>query len=214
MHFRPKNISGRNVEIVETNIRWIKESPWLKIFHHAKTKEVFANESEVMYSLKPGLFSIMRIVNHNFAIDGKYELMIECPKKNNPSINEFVIWRQSHFPGLDDPLETDNEEIEGFQLDPSSTITESIEGNKFGCLAKSNMGYSVFDCVRNPTKWYFSIGILKYDIYGNIPCNDYTSEISLWIRLPNSKVRTQKKKMILKREKAICFMVFMFNRIL
>lgn len=157
--------------------KYFHEALFVKVFHHHVDKGPFANNSEVMISFEEGKFSILKYVNELFQFKGKYEMLIECP---NPSPG-IVWWRQSQFPNLNMNIEKSGNDVEGFVLDPHTTWSNLNSDRYFTGLSRSNSDMTLFDGT-SLGNWWFAIGAKSFG--KGIPCRDYGSEISLWVRIP------------------------------
>lgn len=169
--------------IESLQVKHFRGARWLRVFYHSAAAGPFPTNDKVMLSLESGRFSVLKYINDMFMYKGMYEMMIECPAVDNLEAG-FVWWRQLKFPRVEDPVETIDKEVEGFWLNPDSTWTKSITGNKFTGLARSNSGLTLFDCTSTSTNWYWSIGLVKNE---RLPCYAYGSEITLWVRVPLEK---------------------------
>ena len=179
------------VELNNYHYMIYKHKVWLKIFYHNYTGKTFfdplTNEAVHTGDLNSKKYSILSEVNDTMkSYNDKYEFIIHWP-----DFDTYYQWRQSKNP----LYELEREGIyaaEGFEpIYNGSNLANSdwgglvksayVEDTKEQCLLNGNPGV---------LKWFFSIG--QYNNcsshWGNlgIPAiNNATSQVDLWLRLPN-----------------------------
>lgn len=151
---------------------------WIKVLHHNASHGYF-NSSSVLLNLDPNLFSIMGYIDQSFKYNGKYEMLIECPSSNNG----YLWWRQNHFPKLSDEPATVNSVADGLEFSPNTIWKTNSANGPFTGLTRSDHANTFFDGTTKDNHWYFAIGASNCQYENQVPCYEYTSEITLWIRV-------------------------------
>lgn len=181
--------------------KFVDDAKFVKVFYHHESAGPFASETETVFSLVEGKFSVLKYVNEMLQYNGKYEMMIECPIPHDVSKYPkpgFVWWRQSEFPNVNMNTEVVNTYSDGFSLDPRSTWNVSSEGQTFTGLRKSSVPLKTFFDGISQSQYWFAIG-LSESISNGIPCYARGSDISLWVRIPGYPItlRNNKQKHII-----------------
>ena len=152
---------------------------WLKIFHQ-KAPNFFDNINDAEYSLKEGMFSILKVIGSQYKIHGRFEFLLEYPGFG------FNRWLQNIFP-LEELSVCNGKLVEGFEaINLTWNYIEGVQDSAFLGLGLSNDGGStLIDGVSSG--WYFAIGQANRNWgYGAIagPFNNNSiEEVLLWVRV-------------------------------
>ena len=157
---------------------------WLLIYNRTVGCGNFANETEALFSLVPGKYSILRLVDDSFREGKMFEFLLQYPSA------ERIQWKQSENPILESDFE--KTQVNDFtEVDIHQNAKESFKG-----LARRTRNSTSGFCI--PTllygeigedTWYYGIGeysncITDFDITTGDPGTKIPeSQCLLWIKI-------------------------------
>ena len=167
-----------------------KGKKFILIYNHTIEGGGFIDEEEALYSLTPGKYSILKLVDDRFKTNDVFEFILEYPKESI-----IIHWSQDLNPILE--LNYNITSAKGFQ----DIEIEQSSKDHFKGLTRRIENAANAECI--PTLlcgmitvyWYYSIGEYEmcdtgWDLNSRLPSinKQYTNEVLLWLRLsPNLK---------------------------
>ena len=150
---------------------------WLLIFYHNSSRgDFFQSHEDALFINTEDKFSILQYIDHSFAINGKYEYLLEYPE-----LNRYIHWTQK-VNAIDNVSNVAYNEI--------SSNCQSF----YGLSRSYNYQQTLLDGTpgdQGSFSWWYSIGSrVKFDSQNIIPGPTINSisttvkEVSLWIRSP------------------------------
>jgi len=156
---------------------------WLKVFHHDCTGGYyFSNLEEAAFSTNPRKFSIIKLINDDYKVDGYFEFLLEYPEI--PGMNR---WKQLKSP-------YDNPEVYGKTADGYQGISISWDKYYWGGLIRSSLtGITLLEGSAGAQSYaWYMLGCISNGYYPYIPGPNgiYVNIANLWIRIDGTKTDT------------------------